>query len=86
MTKSPRMIVFLFLALAMSLSWNFSHLYAQTNPITVQVASYLKASDAEAAVADAPRRHTNSAPLSQPSTATNGGGGDDVVEAPASSS
>lgn len=51
MTKSPRMIVFFFLALAMSLSWNSSSLYAQTNPLTVQVASYLKASDAEAAVA-----------------------------------
>ena len=50
MTKSPRWIAILFLTLAASLSWNSPQLFAQTDPLTVQVASYLRASDAQAAV------------------------------------
>jgi photosystem II stability/assembly factor-like uncharacterized protein len=48
MTKSPGRIAFLFLGLAISLSWNSSS--AQTNEHTVQIASYLTAADAQAAV------------------------------------
>ncbi|MBS1809618.1 MAG: SPOR domain-containing protein [Acidobacteria bacterium] len=50
MTKSPQWIAVLFLTVAASLSWNSPQIFAQSNDLTVQVASYLKASDAQAAV------------------------------------
>lgn len=48
MTKRPQIIACFFFLLALSLSGNFA--YAQTNSLSIQAASYLTASDAEAAV------------------------------------
>lgn len=50
MTKSPRLLSFIFLTVVVFVSGSWTRLAAQTDSLSVQVASYLKAADAQAAV------------------------------------